>query len=375
MVTEIELKYSLLESKEMATPEQVKRKISQLLINNALAFEHQEKQLSNYYFDTPELTLRKNKIALRTRATKVFGEKEWFEQTIKTSGTVIAGLHQRPEYNVDIKDDKPILTLFPNTLWETQTDLGKLQQQIIELFSTHFTRHTWLVNIDNAQIEIAFDCGDIACQGNVNKPKIYEIELELVKGDPKTLFTLTKHLFSQLSLRPGQLTKAARGYALYHESIKNSDNASTLNKNKPRNIIDKAPSPRIDLSKYSDKNTDFIECIEYSLKHIQLSVDSYVANYIEGLSSSNKINVVRESLVQLQQVFDLFANTVTTEELTLAKELRYFIQSIITYGQSAQDEVINDAKVLTLLHSERFNNLQLDLLNALLNRNNNDKKK
>ena len=113
MVTEIELKYSLLECRDMATEQQVKAQICQLLTEQELTFVHQVKQLSNHYFDTKSLSLRQQRIALRTRGTQSLHQDVRFEQTIKTSGTGIAGLHQRPEYNVDIDDAKPILALFP----------------------------------------------------------------------------------------------------------------------------------------------------------------------------------------------------------------------------------------------------------------------
>ena len=125
MVTEIELKYSLLESNELTTPKQIEESISLLLSEHELSFVHQVKQLSNHYYDTSDLSLRKNRIALRTRGTQFFGEAESFEQTIKTSGTIIAGLHQRPEYNVDIDDDRPIIALFPNTIWQSNTDINQ----------------------------------------------------------------------------------------------------------------------------------------------------------------------------------------------------------------------------------------------------------
>jgi len=219
MVTEIELKYSLLENNEQAKPEQVKTTISQLLSEQEITFVQQEKQLSNHYFDTANLTLRKNRIALRTRGTQCFDEAKRFEQTIKTSGIVIAGLHQRPEYNVDILMLNQFSRYFPILFFSQILILIYYNNRLLNYSPLTFTRHIWLVSFADAQVEIAFDCGEVACQDYASKPRIYEIELELVSGDAKALLKLTKLLFSQLSLRPGQLTKAARGYALYHESI------------------------------------------------------------------------------------------------------------------------------------------------------------
>jgi triphosphatase len=394
MVTEIELKYSLLENHELVTSEQIKTKVSQLLSEHELTFIHNEKQLSNHYFDTPDLTLRKGKVALRTRGTKCLGEDEHFEQTVKTSGTIIAGLHQRPEYNVDIDDEKPIIALFPHTIWQPKTNISQLQQQIVELFSTHFTRHTWLVNVDNSQVEIAFDCGEIACQNYVNKPRIYEIELELVSGDTQALFVLTKLLFSQLALRPGQLTKAARGYALYHESKTPGSEVDSKVANEAV-IVDQISLSMLDRPKNMQLDNAFTHGIESSLTQLQLSVDSYVeASSVDRL---NKLNKVSELLVLLRQGFWLFNEILTTDEIALRAELSYFIrtiswvdnaryiqlltrkqstyqketsvnQELITKLQLTQARYPSESQVLALLHSERFNNLQVNLLALLLTR-------
>ncbi len=404
MVTEIELKYSLLENNELAPVKQIKATICQLLAEHNLVFVQQDMQLSNHYFDTPSLTLRQQKIALRTRGTKCQGKEQRFEQTIKTSGSVIAGLHQRPEYNVDIEDGKPILALFPAKLWRPDSDIKQLQQEVMELFSTHFTRYTWLVTLEHAIVEIALDCGEIACQGHANKPRIYEIELELVSGDTQALFVLTKLLFSQLALRPGQLTKAARGYALYHESISAGPNLEN-NAVMDDTIVEPIALTMIDFSQDSSLDSAFNQGIEYALTQLQLGVDSYV-----DAPSLTKLGKISELLALLRQGFWLFNELFTEqksadeklpgEHLSLApqalrSELSYFIrtihwvdnaryiqaltnkqsssqkaasvnQELITKLQLAQQRYPDEAQVLALLHSERFNNLQLDLLSLLL---------
>ena len=403
MVTEIELKYSLLECRDMATEQQVKAQICQLLTEQELTFVHQVKQLSNHYFDTNSLSLRQQRIALRTRGTQALHQDVRFEQTIKTSGTVIAGLHQRPEYNVDIDDAKPILALFPEAIWRPATDIKQLQQEIVELFSTNFTRHTWLVTLSNAQVEIAFDSGEVACQGHSNKPRIYEIELELVSGDTQALFVLTKLLFSQLALRPGQLTKAARGYALYHESIAVSGNLENIAIDDDE-LVEPIALTMIDLSKNSSIDSAFNKGIEYSITQLQLSVDSYV-----DAPSLSKLAKISELLALLRQGFWLFnelfpANKSPSEQQELRSELSYFIrtihwvdnaryiqaltskrscnqkaalvkQELITKLQLAQQRYPKESQVLAILHSERFNNLQLNLLSLLLKRNSADTNK
>ena len=402
MVTEIELKYSILESIDLASTEQVKFKICQLLSEHNLSFVHQKKQLSNHYFDTANLLLRHKKIALRTRGTASHGECERFEQTIKTSGTVIAGLHQRPEYNVDINDAKPILSLFPESLWQSGTDVNQLQQQIIELFSTNFTRHTWLITFDDAQVELAFDYGEIACHSYEHKPIINEVELELIYGDKKALFLLSKLLFSQLPLRPGQLTKAARGYALFKDSViqeqlvaDNSPNNEDSVKGRVINkkeLIKQKSLLMITLSKDNNLTEAFAEGISYFLTKLQLTIDDYVES-----PSLNKLREISELLALLRQGFWLFDRILTENELKIRSEISYFIrtihwvdnaryiddlnnkqssyqkevlvnQALINKLQLAQPRYPNESQVLELLHSERFNNLQLSLLSMLLNK-------
>ncbi|KGJ89014.1 inorganic triphosphatase [Colwellia psychrerythraea] len=391
MVIEIELKYSLLKSRELATSEQIQAKVSQLFSEHELLFVHQEQQLSNHYFDTENLALRKNKIALRTRGTKRLGEDKQFEQTIKTSGSVIGGLHQRPEYNVDIDDAKPILDLFSKSIWQAGTDVNQLQQQIVELFTTNFTRHTWLVSLTNAQVEVAFDYGEIACQASANKPCIYELELELVSGDAQALFELTKILFSQLPLRPGLLTKAARGYALYHQSISSTELVET--KCVTETPVEQLSLSMINLPTDSNLNCAFNHGIEFSLTQLQYSVDSYVEK-----PSLSKLSKISELLALLRHGFWLFSELLTDEQKALRSEISYFIRTIhwvdnahyiqlLTSKQSSyqkaasvnqeliiklqltQNRYPSESQVLALLHSERFNNLLLSLLILLLERN------
>jgi len=405
MVTEIELKYSLQANNELVNAEQVKLKIDHLLKGHDLDFSYQSKQLSNYYFDTGSLALRQQKIALRTRGTKQKGGAAHFEQTIKTSGRVIAGLHQRPEYNVDIDNSKPILSLFPNHLWQGNTDIEQLQQQIKELFSTNFTRSTWLITLNNAQVEIAFDSGEIACQGHEHKPRIYEIELELVSGDAGALFFLSKLLFSELPLRPGQLTKAARGYALYREiqveasqakseQDQNGKKIATSAKVLQKEAIEKISLAKITSPESSELTAAFYHGIDFTLTQLQLGVDSYV-----DAPSLSQLSRVTELLALLRQGFWLFNSLLTDDELKLRSELSYFIRTIswvdnaryiqalkgkqssyqketainkelIAKLQLAQERYPNESQILALLHSERFNNLQLNLLDLLLNREN-----
>ncbi|MDP7591354.1 MAG: CYTH domain-containing protein [Litorilituus sp.] len=212
MSAEIELKYLLPENNNKN--DQVADKISAMLSANKVDFIFAHKQLCNDYFDTPTLELRKMDVGLRIRTVE-----NNYEQTIKTSGTVVDGLHQRPEFNVNIPTKQLELSLFPVHVWPEGVDLSSLHQKLRVIFSTHFTRKTWLIKQGENVIELALDNGDI-CVDNYHRSFIIsEIEIELVRGKQQALFELATQLKNIINITPGNLSKAARGYRLYYEKL------------------------------------------------------------------------------------------------------------------------------------------------------------
>jgi len=170
--------------------------------------------LTNHYFDTPDRTLRQHYIGLRIR-----GNNQKFEQTLKTAGKSIGGLHQRPEYNVQLDELKkqnvsiPDLKLFPASAWPETVDVDDLQTKIETLFTTHFTRKIYLLEFSQGDIvELVWDLGKVT-SGNKSAP-ICEIELELKKGSTARLFSLAKRIVGLLPTSIGTDSKAALGYNL-----------------------------------------------------------------------------------------------------------------------------------------------------------------
>ncbi|QSX33002.1 CYTH domain-containing protein [Shewanella avicenniae] len=167
----------------------------------------QQKTLVNRYFDTPSLALRQLDMGLRVR-----GCNGALEQTIKTAGKVVGGLHSRPEYNVDINSEEPTLALFPAEIWPEGTDVAALQQQLRCIFSTDFVRTIWLIQRADAEVEVAFDQGTVAANGK--QEPICELEFELFSGDANALLTLAKQVAAVVPVRLGKASKAQRGYRL-----------------------------------------------------------------------------------------------------------------------------------------------------------------
>jgi triphosphatase len=207
MEYEIELK--------LLTNQQAGEVIETKLLSQLDASVTQETQvLTNHYFDTPDRTLRQHNIGLRIR-----GNNLNFEQTLKTAGNSIGGLHQRPEYNVQLDESKkqnvdvPELRLFPLSAWPKTIDVDDLQAKIETLFTTHFERRIYLLKFSDGDIvELVWDLGEVT-SGNKSIP-ICEIELELKKGSTAVLFNLAKRIVSLLPTTIGTDSKAALGYNL-----------------------------------------------------------------------------------------------------------------------------------------------------------------
>lgn len=198
MTIEIELKF-------IATPEAAEK-----LASTLAAMPHQHvaaRELTNIYYETDDNQLRRWDMGLRIR-----GVDQRYEMTLKTSGKTVGGLHQRPEYNVDLNAPELDIALLPAEIWPQDTDVAALQQRLEPLFSTHFQREMWLVQFLDSEIEVAFDRGTVAA-GEFSEP-LYEVELELKQGSRTDLLNLAAKLVDMGGLRLGSLSKAARGYQL-----------------------------------------------------------------------------------------------------------------------------------------------------------------
>ena len=210
MSTEIELKYQISSNSE--TKDTVADDITAMLEENNVLFEMNQNQLINNYFDSESLALRKMDFGLRIR---IKGQQ--YEQTIKTAGTVVGCLHQRPEFNINIPTNQLNLSLFDQTIWPENTDIVSLEKDLRVIFSTNFLRQTWLIHQNESVIELALDRGVISTGSGKPTLDINELEIELVSCNEQALFVLAEQLMAIVEMEPGKLSKAARGYALYYD--------------------------------------------------------------------------------------------------------------------------------------------------------------
>lgn len=198
MTVEIELKFIATAAAIAELPEQLAQFSS---VHSA------PQKLTNIYYETADNWMRSHDMGLRIR-----GFDDQYEMTIKTAGSVVGGLHQRPEYNVELKKPTLKLSAFPKDIWPEGCKVAALQKALLPLFSTTFVREKWVITYLQSEIELGLDQGEIVA-GELSEP-LAEIELELKSGNTADLLALAALIGQNGGLRQGGLSKAARGYHL-----------------------------------------------------------------------------------------------------------------------------------------------------------------
>ncbi|WP_288421029.1 inorganic triphosphatase [uncultured Pantoea sp.] len=290
MTIEIELKF-------IATP-QAAEKLAQTLA----AWPHQHhaaRELTNIYYETDDNQLRRWDMGLRIR-----GVDQRYEMTLKTAGKTLGGLHQRPEYNVDLSEPQLDIARLPAEIWPQGTDVAALQSRLQPLFSTHFQRETWLVSVGDSEIEVAFDCGSVAA-GELSEP-LYEVELELKRGARSDMLTFASALIATGGLRLGSLSKAARGYQLAQGNAPRPLRALPLQKIAPKATVEQG----------------MVHAMSAALGHWQYHEEVWLRGNEDARAR------VIEALETLRQAFSLFgtlvprkANSELRQNLTRLEEL------------------------------------------------------
>lgn len=362
METEIELKFFV--SPEFS--EVLLEKISETKV-----LQHRCRELGNTYFDSPDNWLRQHDIGLRIRRFD-----DVYVQTVKTAGRVVAGLHQRPEYNAEHNSNDPDLSLHPADIWPENRDIATLQSELVALFSTNFNREQWLIGMpDGSQIEVAFDQG-LVIAGDSEDP-ICEVELELKSGQTDALFTLARQLCDQGGMRLGNLSKAARGYRL--AAGYQGDEV------KPLALVNTQAQDTVE--------TCFIQSLEHALSHWHYHEQIYTErDSVEALHEiSHAISFIRQVLAVFGGIVPRRASAILRQELkwlegelSWLKQYDYLEELLEDKGYAlrkldARKFLISELKqlqqalpqrdeILKLLNSARYTGVLLDLSRWILTR-------
>ncbi|MBQ2382241.1 MAG: CYTH domain-containing protein [Succinivibrio sp.] len=215
---EIELKFGFLD-------EGSDEKIVSVLSSIGLVKRTGSQDLKNTYFDTPDGRLFAMHSGVRIRKSNSF-----CEQTLKVKGENIGGLHRRSEFNVKLGHDitVPNLKKFPTEAFPENFDYDEMQKQLIEICKINFTRRTYILETLDSTFEVAYDTGEINCQGSDSNERISELEIELIESSvPESdILSMFIKLVDYLVRSPLKLTlepfsKMHRASLLEHKSLVN----------------------------------------------------------------------------------------------------------------------------------------------------------
>lgn len=213
MPQETELKLSL-------QPQDIRRLLSHPLLRQRVA---ERQRLLNTYFDTAQLSLADQRIAVRERR---IGRRTWL--TVKTAGITQGGLSRRGEWEGPTRAGALDFAALVDDADLAQTLCG-LARELKPIFRTDFIRKTWQLTYAGAHIEVALDRGHITAghmpgaPAGVLQERLLELELELKAGPEDALLDLAHTLAlgprgeasHGIWLYPDARSKAERGLALF----------------------------------------------------------------------------------------------------------------------------------------------------------------
>jgi triphosphatase len=167
------------------------------------------RRLHSVYFDTPELDLWRAGVTLRLRRTG----RRW-TQTVKYSGRVTAGLHEREEFEALVSTPIPDFNAIEGSVVAKNFSSRELRARLQPLIVTEFTRVSRLLTpADGVAIEASVDRGLITC-AEATLP-LCELELEVKEGPAWHAHQLAMQLLETVPLLVEDRSKAQRGIALY----------------------------------------------------------------------------------------------------------------------------------------------------------------
>lgn len=203
---EIELKLALPTSDPSSLAKRLSR--APLLARRKGVRQH----LHNIYYDTPELLLRQQRVALRLRRLGDAAKPKWL-QTLKTAGHNDSALSQRGEWETPVRGASLSFKLLKDTPWSDIDPDGAVFAALAPAFETNFDRTIWLLRRrDGSVVEVALDIGEIVA--GAKHSAICELELELKAGPVTALFEVAQQIAQTIALLPFNASKAERGYAL-----------------------------------------------------------------------------------------------------------------------------------------------------------------
>ncbi|TQV78327.1 CYTH and CHAD domain-containing protein [Denitrobaculum tricleocarpae] len=166
------------------------------------------KHLVGTYFDTPELELKALGIALRVRK---IGRKRI--QTLKVPGNKATGFQHLIEYEQEISQDEPDLSLIDSKPLQKLFTKKQVHDRLTPVFTTEIKRRITILAYGESEIEMALDEGSISTADQTMR--LSEAEFELRSGHPIDILDLALEIHGKLPFSLERRSKSKRGYSLF----------------------------------------------------------------------------------------------------------------------------------------------------------------
>lgn len=263
--------------------------IDRLLADPGLFVGRAETRQVSTYHDTEVHALAAAGLSLRVRA---IGARR--VQTVKAEQATMASLFARAEWERDIAGDVPE----PDDVIEALG--GAVPGPLVPRFRTEVQRVKTVFQQDDSAIELVADRGRVVA-GDDTAP-IAEIELELMTGDPRSLFTLARRIAHIAPVRLGVESKSERGYALLRGNPGKAAKAEPLR-----------------LDRDLDAAGLFAAVTGACLRHFRLNEDRLIAT-----GGAEPLHQARVALRRLRSAFTTFRDIASDDHYErLRGELRW----------------------------------------------------
>ncbi len=197
-----------IELKLLFSPADLRALPAHACVREHMRVAHRSVVLHSIYFDTPEGDLRNRGIALRLRR-----ERGRWIQTLKGPGEAVAGLHSRGEFEWRVPREALDPGLLAQTPHVNLFQKRRVRETLAPVFTTGFRRRVIELKFaDDTEAGLCLDAGEIRAGGRVEP--ISEAEIEIVRGDPRTLIGFAIDLSQTVPFRLGHSSKAERAWQL-----------------------------------------------------------------------------------------------------------------------------------------------------------------
>lgn len=258
-------------------------------------------RLLSVYYDTPTLDLHKHRVAVRLRRVG----RRWI-QTVKTEGTVAAGLHDRPEWENETQENTLDFQAIADPKLHKFLNNTTLLHALRPVFTTEFSRSRRIVALPGGtMVEFALDRGEIRADGR--QSPICEVELELKSGDPTRLFAFASSVQDAIPLRLENTSKAERGYRLATHA-------------QPAPVKAKTPQLAADLSVHEA----FVCIVQSCLTQLQANEEGLLQR-----DDPEFVHQMRVAARRMRSALSVFSNLVPKEKTTVLRdELRWLASEL-----------------------------------------------